>query len=524
MTTKGSSLAQKPKSGSAWAFVILALAGFVIFLERCHTTSEPLERDITTYAVIGEELLKGRPLYSDLWDHKPPAIHLTFALAEAVAGEGPLAVFLLNVLAALATLAGLYQAGKTLGGRAGGAWAAAIWAVVCGDLYLQANQPNEEVFLNAFQTWIFVLWLTAPAKTFEPRRWAILGALSAIASLYKPFAVLEALALCASSLALHWNSKPLRRNIFRQAATAFAFVLAAWAGVCGWFALQGRWGDFRDAVFTYNFYYSGYRASSPGEIWQALGSQDPGTLVWLFLLFALGCLAVLTGKKKKEEREPRLFWAAFLAAALLEILLPGRFFAHYNQLLLPPLILGAAWGVSAWGMRIEKKFWKCLPGAVLLAFLIFHEVPFYRLTPEEWVDRKYAADGPLFQQSYQLGGELNGMLEPGETFYEWGNETELYFVSRRSPPSGVFYSYPLLYSPLAANLAARVVMDLERTRPELVVLNTTYYTGGDIFQHHPVLHWVGQNYRPLPNPNRGPFFLLMLKGGNLEKRITAGNP
>ncbi|HJT23176.1 MAG TPA: hypothetical protein VJ873_01270, partial [bacterium] len=107
-----------------WALAILALAGLVIVLERCHTYSEPLERDITTYAVIGEELLKGRALYSDLWDHKPPAIHVTFALAEAVAGEGPLAIYLLNVLCALATLVALYRAGKAIGNQTTGLWAA----------------------------------------------------------------------------------------------------------------------------------------------------------------------------------------------------------------------------------------------------------------------------------------------------------------------------------------------------------------------------------------------------------------
>jgi len=520
-------LTHPPKKGRWWALAILTLAGLLIILERCHTYSEPLERDITTYAVIGEELLKGRALYSDLWDHKPPAIHLTFALAEAIAGEGPLAVFLLNVLAALATLVGLYQAGNRLGGRAGGFWAAAIWAVLCGDLVLQANQPNEEVFLNALQAWVFALWLSADPKKPEPRRWVLIGALCAIASLYKPFAVLEALALCAASLVLHWNSKLLRRNIFRQAATVFACVLAAWAGVSGWFALQGRWGDFRDAVFTYNFYYSGYHADSLSDLLRNIGSQvlnlpAPG---WLFLLFAIACFGFSVAAKKKQGLGSWLFWATFLLAAVLELFLPGRFFAHYEQLLLPPLVLGAAWGTSAIGENTGKKYWKCLPGAILLVLLIFHEVPFYRLAPEEWAKRKYAADGPLFLQSYQLGRELDGMLEPGETFYEWGNESELYFAARRSPPSGVFYSYPLLDNPLAGDLAARVVTDLEKTRPEVVVLNMGYYTSADLFLRHPVLRWVKANYRTLPESYyREPFLLLILKGGNLEKRLAAEKP
>ena len=44
------------------------------------TYHEPARGDQAIYAVIGHELLKGRQLYADLWDHKPPAIHVTYAL------------------------------------------------------------------------------------------------------------------------------------------------------------------------------------------------------------------------------------------------------------------------------------------------------------------------------------------------------------------------------------------------------------------------------------------------------------
>jgi hypothetical protein len=524
MTTKGTFLAKNSKVGNVRALAILALAGLLIVLERCHTYSEPLERDITTYAVIGEELLRGRVLYSNLWDHKPPAIHLTYALAEALAGEGPLAVFLLNVLTALATLAGIYQAGKILGGRAGGLWAAVIWAVVSGDLYLQANQPNEEAFLNVFQTWIFMLLLSASPKTLEPRRWVLIGILTAVASFYKPFTLLEA-ALTVVYFFLNW-APIYRSTVLRQFAVAYSCFVVSWAGLLGWFYLKGSLGDFWDAVFTYNLYYQGYHDFSIWDFIRDISGQALGfsTLGWLFLLFALGCGGAYLGGRNKEGKGPWLLWGTFLIAAELEILSTGRFFAHYDQLLLPPLILGAAGGIILLGERIGRKRWKCLPGAALLAFLIFHEASFYRLTAGEWADRKYS-DGPVFAQATQLGYELDGMLKPGETFYEWGNETELYFAARRPPPSGIFYSYPLLNNPLAGELSQRVVGDLEKSKPEVFILNTGYYLSGDLFHRHPVLQFVLSHYKPLPQKaDRTPFLLLVLKGGNLEKRLGASPP
>jgi hypothetical protein len=65
---------------------VLFLAAALIVLERCRTYRETPERDITTYAVIGREMLKGCDLYSDLLDHKLFAIHAILQL-EAHTGE-----------------------------------------------------------------------------------------------------------------------------------------------------------------------------------------------------------------------------------------------------------------------------------------------------------------------------------------------------------------------------------------------------------------------------------------------------
>src|SRR5207237_10441068 len=105
----------------------------LIFSLRLHTYDEPLERDLTTYAVIAHEMLNGKNLYSDLWDHKPPAIHVTYAAAEWIAGYGRGSIFLMNVAAAMATLVACYFAGSSAGGGwVAGCLAAAFWAFSSG--------------------------------------------------------------------------------------------------------------------------------------------------------------------------------------------------------------------------------------------------------------------------------------------------------------------------------------------------------------------------------------------------------
>src|ERR1700726_3048771 len=145
-----------------WPGLVLVTLCGIILCSRLHTYDEPLERDITIYAVIAHEMWAGRALYSDLWDHKPPAIYVSFAAAELVAGYGRRSIFLANVLATLGTMIACYAAGSAGGaGRMGGLVAATLWAFVSGDIAFEGNQPNTEVFLNAFLTAGFAVFIRA---------------------------------------------------------------------------------------------------------------------------------------------------------------------------------------------------------------------------------------------------------------------------------------------------------------------------------------------------------------------------
>src|SRR3989449_573322 len=177
---------------------LVALAA-LIAVARLNTYHEPLERDITGAAVIGHELLAGRALYADMWDHKPPALHATHAAAILMAGYGPSAIYLLNVVAAITSLLGVYAAATVVGGPVAGLWGAAFWTFVSGDLWLQANQPNAEVFINACVVWAFALLVRTTGPSVP--RMLVVGALFALGSLYKPVIVAPAALLAVTHLA-----------------------------------------------------------------------------------------------------------------------------------------------------------------------------------------------------------------------------------------------------------------------------------------------------------------------------------
>jgi hypothetical protein len=101
-------------------------------------------------------------------------------------------------------------------------------------------------------------------------------------------------------------------------------------------------------------------------------------------------------------------------------------------------------------------------------------------------------------------------------------ESGLWFLTRRPPPTGKLFLTPLVSGPLAEELTADVVADLERARPEIFVLaRWTLEIPG--IAGHPVMRWFATRYAPMPeNPEPERYFLFMRRGGALQARLRAG--
>ena len=501
--------------------VVLGALALLIALARLHTYHEPLERDITSAAVIGRELLDGRSLYADMWDHKPPAIYVTHALAILLVGQGPGAIYLLNVAAAVATLLGVYVAASAVGGFAGGLWGAVFWTLVSGDVWLQANQPNAEVFLNACIVWAFALLLHAGGR---PRLWRVLamGGLFALASLYKPIAVAPAALLALAHIVAPWPGCS-RRRALADALLIGGIGAAAWLATGAYFAARGHFTDFYQAVFTYNHFYSSHYWSdndtvrSQSVLANLLNSVPPDELFPKILSLAttLAVVAVV-GTVRGAISGPRRPWLLLIGLGIgthLAVALPGQWHPHYYQLWLPLLAVGAGWAGAAPPAPGARRLLRWAPSAVASAaviLLLAQQVPLYQVPPEAWSRLKY---GEAFVMEQKLGRELGVLLAPGETFYEWGAETGLYFESRHSPPSGAFYVFPLVEGPAASPLTMRAVADLDRRSPTMFVVNLSFRPR----TRHPILDWAEGRYVAMAGGvDRGTYVLLVRRGSRLD--------
>jgi hypothetical protein len=95
----------------------------------------PLNRDITTYATIAQELLKGKQLYVDVWDIKPPAIYVTYMFAQWVIPTKLMQIFILDLVPTLVVLTALVYSARAAGFPwTAGVYSGLVWVVFSGDI------------------------------------------------------------------------------------------------------------------------------------------------------------------------------------------------------------------------------------------------------------------------------------------------------------------------------------------------------------------------------------------------------
>jgi hypothetical protein len=438
---------------------------------------EPFERDIAAYAVAGRELLEGRSLYSDIWDHKPPGIHLVFAGATMLVGPGAPGVLLINVFLSVVVAGGLMYAGDRAAGTSGAIVSGLLWAIVGSDLGLQANQPNVELALNACLAWALAASLGDRQRLTRVSAW-VTGATTACGLILKTVIAAPLGFLAAVDICDRWRKRGAPRAIGYGVRWLTAVMLVL-VPIIAWCVHRAGPEAVWDALIGYNLAYTrGDLLTNLLGVIRIDAHLPTNTVVLLGLLASPGIIGLLA----LDPRGRRRILVA-LAGSVLAIAAPGRFHPHYYQLLLPPMIVAGAIGVAHLLGQPGVKRLVAIGGLAVLGTI---QLQNYLYSPDDWSREKY---GEVFLDERRLADYLKPRLEPGQYFWQLAPQPGLYLLTETVPASGVIYDFPLLPgSPLRDQLAARVVADLAEHRPEFIVVRKL---GGD----RGVLWWIREHYR-----------------------------
>ena len=447
--------------------VLLLLASTIAAL-RLRTFSEPFERDIITYMLLGHTINQGGQIFKDAWEMKPPGIFLIYAWAERAVGFGESQVYLLSVVAAVATLVGVYVAGATRG-RNAGLWAAAFWAVLWGVPSVQANQPNTEVFINACVVGALALLLGAGGSSRGVTRAFAIGMLFAFGTFIKQIVIIDTVLLSGVHVAVASGLPGGRRRALRDVAIIGAVGAVFWFLIVGYFAATGRF----EIFWVTNS--SNAQAYAGNPLFNLFRYVREAKFFPQFLWFSapIGVLVLLGAIRDRRAIGGR-HWALYLTALVslqIKIALNGQgFLPHYYQYWLPMLAIGAGWAAGAKSPLPERfPAWAmAAAGALVYASLLLQQGSYYPFPADEWSHFKY---GTSVIEGREMGRAIGAVLEPGETLYQHGNQPEFYYYSGHFPHSFLLWTAYLNDTfPAAKMLLKRHLAALDAARPDLIVV------------------------------------------------------
>jgi 4-amino-4-deoxy-L-arabinose transferase-like glycosyltransferase len=453
------------------AAVLLCFAA-VILMTRLHSYDRPVSVDINEMQVIGHEMLQGQKLYTEIWDHKPPLVYVTFAASELMVGWGAEQILFLGTLLSLITLFGVYYAAAAAG-PVSALVAAAFWTILQADIATEAQHPNGEAFVNACVAWGFALLLRGHSRWRAGGAWAL-------ATLFKS----NAITFPAFFALAHISAAEDRRKAVRDVGSWCVVGAAAWISTLLWFAAKGRFAHVWEAVFLYNDYYSGSilrnlaRGLMPQYLFDAvmIGTIPGATLCTIAI--------VLQWRRPIGD-----LLAVGLLGAWAAVLLPGHFFWHYYQLYLTILAVGAGLGAAALWKRAPRIALPLVSAALMVAVAI--QIPPITLSEEQWVRRVFRHDAERYLDQISIISVVLQNLPRGKFLYQIGSQTAYFIVTGTSPPTGVFFLKHMGEGPAAERLTSMALVDLKQKQPALVVLDSVY---AGYYPHHPVLHWLAQHY------------------------------
>lgn len=435
------------------------------FLFLAPLFNAPFEPDQGAYATIARGWLEGAVPYRDLWDNKGPLLFLWYAASFKWLGLNVMAPRVLAAAAAGLSVPFVWGAARTLLGRREATLAAGLFAFSFANVYLQVT-ANAEVFMLLPLT--AGLWAFAMGARSGNLWWFVAaGVFTSLAVFTRQSAAWAFLGYGAWLGVLFLRQPDERRHLFGAGGMLGLGALVGAAPFAAYFAAHGALYDLWHAMFAFNWAWAG-----EFPLWMKLIPPMlmlPVPLLGGLVFWALAAVGVWLLWKRGD----RFAWLilAFLLFSQLSTQTLGKTSPHYSIQLLPGAALAAAAGAPyVWrrwrqGHRRLGAFMVAAT-AVTIAGAVF---AYARPSPAErfevqYTFRDYAQDAI---EAPTIAEVVESLTEPDDYVYEWGRESQIYFLADRQPASRWLHNRA--YS-VDESIMDEVIADLRETRPALILL------------------------------------------------------
>lgn len=410
--------------------ITLVFILFFTVLLRIPSLLEPFwYGDEGVYMAVGQGLLKGLPLYTGVFDNKPPGIYLLSAFSTFIFGHTIWSLRFVLLLWVLVTQIIIYRLAKNyFGSKKAGLIAAVIFGLLTSTPLIEGNIANGEIFFILFTSLGFLLgWQ-------EKYFWA--GIVFSLGFLFKAPAIFDLFAF-GMVLLIHRKTDSFPSLLRRLLTTAFGFALPVIITTI-YFLARGHFNDFFFSVLSSNVGYTNVGNKfiiTNGLLYlKAIG-------LGIVSLFFLRKIFVSWGHKHQLSKEELVISSLviWLFFSLYGSLFGGRNYSHYLIQLVPSVSLLLT------AVILNKD--RFLAGSVLVVALITvglfgFRATYWRLNyypnairyltgQMSQIDYNNSFDSKV-SRNYTLAKVANKLSSKTDKIYVWANEPQIYFLADRA--------------------------------------------------------------------------------------------
>lgn len=449
----------------AKSYLPLWLISFLVatFLLRIPSLFEPYwygDEGITL--TLGQGISHGLTLYRDIIDNKPPLLYLT----AAVAGN----LFWLKAILAFWNLATIILFWKLISTLFEKEKIARIATITFGLLItpplLEGNIVNGEIFMILPTLGAYLL-LFAKKQSYKNIYFA--GIILGVGTLFKLPSLIDIAAPVGLWLALSFARKTTFGKFLSQSIIFFTGAITPIAATIVFYALSGLAAQYIKYALLANIGYLSTWSGTGGSF--LVRNQD---LIIRAGLTFFGFL-ILNGLYQKEKITKSFFFVSlWFAASLFAATLSGRPYPHYLLQVVPSLSVILALAISARG---HEQFWAypmfLILGAVLVIFKFYYYPVFsyyenfikFALRQESKTQYLTNFDART-PRNYEIAQFLSESYQKGDKLFIWGDDPELYALSKITPATPYVAAYHVAYY----SQFDEVAKSLEASPPRFIVV------------------------------------------------------
>ncbi len=475
-------LAKLERNKTFW--YILGLS-FIFFLLRLPSLIEPnWYGDEGIYQVLGIAINKGRLLYVQIWDNKPPLLYIVYSLFHGDQFQVRLFSLISGVLAIWSffylTLLLFKQLKASI-------ISTLFFVLLFATPILEGNIANAENFMLPLTTTAGLLVYSLSSK----RQFLILnskflilpaaGFLLGIAFLFKIVAVFDLAAFCIFIIIINAPDKlpsnfsklkSFLKNEIKPIHPIFLGFIFPIIITFLYFLFNHAFSDFTTAVFFSNVGYVGY------------GNKliiPQGLLILKLALLSTAVLIIFW--RRKQLNKAFMFVLLWLVFSLFNTFFSGRPYTHYTLVTVPSLCLLVGL-LSATNKKRDKSIYLLtLVCTIILLSSVFKpnlnkSLRYYENALSFLMNKKDVISYQSFfdqktPRDYEIASFIKTHTSSADNVFLWGDTAQIYALSEKLPPGKYAVSYHigqykggLEQTQTALNLAKpKYVITLPESRP-----------------------------------------------------------